>query len=29
MDADEVLQEADGFFWDGIIADDDNEDGDD
>ena len=29
MDADEVLQEADGFSWDNIIVDDDDEDGDD
>ena len=29
MDLDEVLQEADGFSWDSIIADDDDGDGDD
>jgi len=30
MDADEVLQEADGFSWDSIIVDDDDDrDGDD
>ena len=28
MDSDEVLQEADGFSWDSIIADDDDGDGD-
>jgi hypothetical protein len=29
MDSDEVLQEADGFSWDSIIVDDDeDEDGD-
>ena len=29
MDLDEVLQEAEGFSWDSIIADDDDRDGDD
>ena len=29
MDSDEVLQEADGFSWDSIIADNDDGEGDD